>query len=127
MKNIIVLAGAGLMSIGLVGAAMAQSGPVSGTPSSPFPYAAPHEVRDGCRTVYVEGTNSRVPVECVEPLTTGSVTTVPAQPMGQGMMTGSATSGTPGSADPYAAPHEVRGGCRTVYNESNNTRVPVDC
>lgn len=127
MKNIVVLAGAGLVSIGLIGAAVAQSGPMSGTPTSPFPYAAPHEVRDGCRTVYIQGTNSRVPVECAEPLTTGSVAIVPAQPMEQGMMTGSATSGTPGSTYPYAAPHEVRGGCRTVYDQTTNTRVPVDC
>jgi hypothetical protein len=40
----------------------------SGTPVSPFPYAARHEVRTingvPCRTVLVEGTDKRVPVEC---------------------------------------------------------------
>ena len=42
---------------------------LSSTPGSPFPYAAPNEVQiiNGmpCRTVLVEGTNTRVPVECV--------------------------------------------------------------
>jgi hypothetical protein len=42
--------------------------PASGTPASPFPYATPDEIRiiNGvpCRTVLVEGTNQRVPVEC---------------------------------------------------------------
>jgi hypothetical protein len=40
----------------------------SGTPGSPFPYAARHEIRTingvQCRTVLVEGTDQRVPVEC---------------------------------------------------------------
>jgi hypothetical protein len=42
--------------------------PLSGTPGSVFPYAAPNEVQiiNGvpCRTVLVHGTNTRVPVEC---------------------------------------------------------------
>jgi hypothetical protein len=42
--------------------------PASGTPASPFPNAAPHEIRyiNGvpCRTVLVPGTDARVPVEC---------------------------------------------------------------
>jgi hypothetical protein len=41
---------------------------VSGTPTSAFPTAAPHEIRTingiPCRTVLVQGTDQRVPVEC---------------------------------------------------------------
>lgn len=41
---------------------------ISGTPDSIFPYAAPNEIRIingmACRTMLVEGTNMRVPVEC---------------------------------------------------------------
>ena len=32
-----------------------------------------------------------------------------------------------GSADPYAASHEIQGGCRTVYDRGTGARVPVDC
>ena len=48
--------------------APAARAPVSGTPASAFPTAAPHELRviNGvpCRTVLVQGTDQRVPVEC---------------------------------------------------------------
>ncbi|HEX2552157.1 MAG TPA: hypothetical protein VHL98_00550 [Microvirga sp.] len=128
MKSFAVLAGAGAMILGSLGVAAAQSSAISGTPASPYPYAAPHEIRDGCRTVHVEGTTTRVPVDCAEPLSTGSVVTAPAQPMAPAMgVTGPASSGTPGSAFPYAAPHEIRDGCRTVHVEGTTTRVPADC
>ena len=39
--------------------------------------------------------------------------------------------GTPGSLFPYAAPHEIMSvngvPCRTVYDHTTNTRVPVAC
>ncbi|QFU18079.1 hypothetical protein GDR74_08880 [Microvirga thermotolerans] len=45
-----------------------QGAPVSGTPGSPFPYATPNEIRiiNGvpCRTVLIQGSNVRVPIEC---------------------------------------------------------------
>jgi hypothetical protein len=48
--------------------APAARAPVSGMPASAFPTAAPHEIRviNGvpCRTVLVQGTDQRVPVEC---------------------------------------------------------------
>lgn len=120
MKSFAVLAGAGLLALSGV-SAMAQSG----RPASPFPYAAPHEVRDGCRTVHIEGTTSRVPVECAEPLATGSVGVAPGQPMAPGAIM--VAPGAPAAAYPYAAPHEVRNGCRTVLIQGTNQRVPVDC
>ena len=120
MKSFAVLAGTGAMILGSLGVAMAQPAPLSGTPGSPFPYAAPHEVRDGCRTEHLQGTTSRVPVECAEPLSTGSVVTGPGQPMMSG-------PGVTGSVDPYAAPHEIRDGCRTVLIQGTTSRVPVGC
>lgn len=65
MKSFAVLTSAGLMALGSLGVAAAQTAPLSGTPGSPFPLAAPHEVRDGCRTVYNDATNSRAPVNCM--------------------------------------------------------------
>ena len=41
------------------------------------------------------------------------------------------TQGTPGSLFPYAAPHEIVSvdgvPCRTVYDTTTNSRVPVAC
>lgn len=69
MKRFAVLTGAGLMTLGMTGAAQAQP-PVSGTTTSPFPYAARHEVETingrQCRTVYDDRMQRRVPVECVQ-------------------------------------------------------------
>ena len=62
IKSFVVLA-AGLVAISGM-SALAQTGSVSGTPSSPYPYAAPHEIRGGCRTVLLQGTTSRAPVNC---------------------------------------------------------------
>jgi len=141
MHKIAMLVGAGLVALGGAGAAQAQSYPVSGTPGSPFPYAAPHEVEivNGvpCRTVLDHSRNVRVPVACagtammgdMDPVTTGSIVTVPARPVG--VMMGQSVSGTPDSIFPYAAPHEIRyiNGvpCRTVLDGSRNVRVPVQC
>lgn len=65
MKTSAIVAGAGIMLLGSMGLGQAQ---VSGTPNSPFPHAARHEIRTfngvPCRTVLVAGTNRRVPVEC---------------------------------------------------------------
>jgi len=144
MKRFAIVAGAGLMALSGIGAAVAQPALDSGTPNSPFPYAAPHEIRyiNGvpCRTVLVPNTNSRVPVACagqvsgVAPLaplgddvvSTGSIVPAPAAPM-----MGGAVSGTPTSPFPYAAPHEIRTvngvPCRTVLDPETNARIPIAC
>jgi hypothetical protein len=65
VKALTLIASTGLMVLGTIGLAQAQT---SGTPGSPFPNAAPHEIRTingvPCRTVLVQGTDQRVPVEC---------------------------------------------------------------
>jgi hypothetical protein len=127
-----IITTAGLISLGST--SMAQA-PLSGTPSSPFPYAAPHEIEliNGvpCRTVLIEGTDQRVPVACatsaglvgMDPTTTGSVFS--------GRSAGVPISGTPASPFPYAAPHEIQTingvPCRTVLIEGTDQRVPVAC
>jgi len=143
MKRIALIAGAGLMALSGIGTTVAQ--PVSGTPDSPFPYAAPHEIHwiNGvpCRTVYDRTSNSRVPVACAGPVagvmsapmpmegdvvSTGSIAPAPVGPM-----MGAPVSGTPASPFPYAAPHEIRTvngvPCRTILDPQTNTRVPVAC
>ncbi len=140
LKSFTILAGAGLVVLGSFGLAHAQP---SGTPVSPFPDAAPHEIRyiNGvpCRTVLDHGTNQRIPVQCAGP--TGFVGMAPGMiPAGEPMATGSvvpapvpggAVSGTPGSIFPNAAPHEIRyiNGvpCRTVLMPGTDARVPVEC
>jgi hypothetical protein len=134
MKHFAIFAGAGLMALSSIGSAGAQP-PVSGTPSSPFPFAAPHEVQtiDGraCRTVFDDRTQRRVPVECVEPGTTGSVVLPEPRLVTDGTTTGTAVSGTPGSPFPFAAPHEIQTingrQCRTVFDDRTQKRVPVEC
>jgi hypothetical protein len=140
MKKFAIFAGAGLMALGTIGAASAQ--PASGTPNSPFPYAAPHEITTingvPCRTVLHPDNNTRVPVACASPMagmtpvaqgdvvSTGSIAPAPGS-----VMMGGSVSGTPDSAFPYAAPHEIRTingvPCRTVLHRETNTRVPVAC
>jgi hypothetical protein len=143
MKRIALIAGAGLMALSGIGSAVAQ--PVSGTPDSPFPYAAPHEIRwiNGvpCRTVYDYSSKARIPVACAGPVAgvsaapmamdrdvvaTGSIAPAPVGPM-----MGAPASGTPGSAFPYAAPHEIHWingvPCQTVLDRQSNTRIPVAC
>ncbi len=134
MKTLTILAGTGFMILGAFGPAQAQ---VSGTPGSPFPFAAPNEVQiiNGvpCRTMLDRGSNERIPVQCatpagmvgisppMEPATTGSVRMAPDVPL----------TGTPGSPFPYATPNEVRmiNGvpCRTMLVPGTNARVPVEC
>ena len=131
MNRLAMLTGAGLMAFGMSGAAQAQA-PASGTPGSPFPYAAPHEVETingrQCRTVYDDRLRGRVPVECVGPSAGAMV--MPEPRMVAPQTTGS-VSGTPGSPFPYAAPHEVETingrPCRTVYDDRSRRRVPVEC
>jgi hypothetical protein len=118
--------------LGTIGLAQAQT---SGTPNSAFPYAAPHEVQmiNGvpCRTILDRENNQRIPVQCatsagmvgMDPTTTGSVLVGPTA--------GAPVSGTPNSAFPTAAPHEIRmfNGvpCRTVLVPGTEQRVPVEC
>ncbi len=131
LKTAAIIAGVGLMMLGTV--AQAQT---SGTPGSPFPNAAPHEVQmiNGvpCRTILDRESNTRVPVQCasqagmigMDPTTTGSVLVAPRA-------AGAPVSGTPASAFPTAAPHEIRviNGvpCRTVLVQGTDQRVPVEC
>ncbi|WP_414473174.1 hypothetical protein [Microvirga sp. M2] len=132
MKTLSIIASTGLMVLGTIGLAQAQ---VSGTPNSPFPNAAPHEIRTingvPCRTVLDRESGQRVPVLCaaptgmvgLDPMATGSILVAPPA--------GAAVSGTPVSAFPNAAPHEIRviNGvpCRTVLVQGTNERVPVEC
>jgi hypothetical protein len=140
MKTLTILASTGFILLGAIGSAQAQP---SGTPMSPFPEAAPHEIQylNGvpCRTVLDHGSNQRIPVQCagptgivgmapgmypgMDPVTTGSI--VP------GPVPGGGVSGTPGSLFPNAAPHEIRyiNGmpCRTVLVPGTGHRVPVEC
>lgn len=140
MKALSILAGTGFMILGSLGVAQAQP---SGTPMSPFPNAAPHEIQylNGvpCRTVLDHGSNQRIPVECagptgfvgmapgmepgMDPVATGSILPAP--------LPGGVVSGTPGSIFPNAAPHEIRyiNGvpCRTVIVPGTQSRVPVEC
>jgi hypothetical protein len=141
--KIALIAGAGLMALAGIGTAVAQ--PASGTPNSPFPYAAPHEIHwiNGvpCRTVYDQTSKTRIPVACAGPMagaaaapmamdsdvvSTGSIAPAPVGPM-----MGAPVSGTPASPFPNAAPHEIRTvngvPCRTILDPQTNTRVPVAC
>ena len=120
MKRIALIAGAGLMALGGIGSAVAQ--PVSGTPNSPFPYAAPHEIRwiNGvpCRTISCPARTpnarrlrrprcrsggSQAPIALGDVVSTGSIA-----PGSRWAHDGRSVSGTPGSPFPYAAPHEIR-------------------
>jgi len=135
------LAGAGLLALGAIGTASAQPVLNSGTPTSPFPHAAPHEIRTingvPCRTVYDYNSQTRIPVACAgqvvsgvaaplpadDVVATGSIAPAPVAPMvGAPMMA---------SPDPYAAPHEVRTvngvPCRTVYDYNSQQRIPIAC
>ena len=132
MKALTLIASTGLMVLGTIGLAQAQT---SGTPGSPFPNAAPHEIQTingvPCRTVLDRESGQRVPVQCatsagmvgMDPMTTGSVLMAPSS--------GAPVSGTPASAFPNAAPHEIRTingvPCRTVLDRESGQRVPVEC
>lgn len=142
MRISTVLISTALTIIGGIAAAQAQSqpNPIQGTPGSLFPYAAPNEVQiiNGvpCRTVLIQGSNVRVPVQCAgqagigvfEPGTTGSIR---VEEGGGRMMADRPISGTPDALFPYAAPNEVQiiNGvpCRTVLVRDTNVRVPVEC
>lgn len=139
MRNVTMIVGGALMTFAGITSAHAQPNPVQGTPNSLFPYAAPNEVQTingvPCRTVLVEGSNMRVPVECAgrvatgtfEPSSTGSIR---VEEGGGRAFAGRPISGTPNSIFPYAAPNEVQiiNGvpCRTVLVD-DTYRVPVEC
>lgn len=132
MRRFSFIASAGLIMLGTIGLAQAQT---SGTPGSPFPDAAPHEIRiiNGvpCRTVLDHSSDQRIPVQCagpsgmigMDPVTTGSIVAAPAP--------GAPVAGPPYAAFPNAAPHEIRviNGvpCRTVLVPGTDQRVPVEC
>ena len=132
MRKLTIAAGVACLALGSMASAQAQ---ISGTPTSPFPDAAPNEVQmfNGvpCRTVLDKGANRRVPVQCatsggmvgLNPATTGSILAAPRAT--------APVSGTPSSAFPTAAPNEIRiiNGvpCRTVLIPGSDERVPVEC
>jgi len=142
MKKLAIFAGAGFMVLGGMGAALAQPSPISGTPGSLFPEAAPHEIRyfNGvpCRTILDPSDRStRIPVACAgqvsgvaapmpgDVVTTGSIAPAPVGPMMGGPV-------PMGAVDPYAAPHEIRYidgvPCRTILDpNTRDTRIPISC
>jgi len=127
VRTLSVIAVASLMALGSVNFAQAQ---VSGTPTSPFPDAAPHEIRiiNGvpCRTVLDRNSGVRIPVQCagpdgvigIDPAATGNIPVPPPY----GML----PYGFPG-----AGPNEIEiiNGfkCRTEFVEETGERLPVDC
>lgn len=131
MKTLTIMAST-VMVLGTIGLAQAQT---SGTPNSPFPHAAPHEVQmiNGvpCRTILDRENNGRIPVQCA---TSAGIVGMDATVTGSilsGPPVGAPVSGTPNSAFPTAAPHEIRviNGvpCRTVLVPGTEQRVPVEC
>ena len=135
MRMLTIVAIASFIALSGLASAQAQTAPIRGTPGSPFPYAAPHEVQiiNGvpCRTMYDRQFKTRVPIACagdvpvrrVEATTTGSTRA--------GAAAGVPIAGTPGSLFPYARPEEIRmiNGvpCRTMFDRQFQTRVPVAC
>ncbi|EIM27548.1 hypothetical protein [Microvirga lotononidis] len=132
VKTLSVVAITGLMGLGNIGFAQAQ---VSGTPYSPFPDAAPHEIRiyNGipCRTILDRASGVRLPVQCagpdgvigVDPTATGNVFAPPPY-------------GVPGlGAPPYAFPERAQSDiqiingfkCRTEFIEETGEHLPVEC
>jgi len=127
LKTATIIASAGLMMLGTLGLAQAQT---SGTPGSPFPNAAPHEVQTingvPCRTILDRASNTRIPVQCagpdgvigIDPTATGNIPVPPPY----GML----PYGFPG-----AAPSEIQiiNGfkCRTEFIEETGERLPVEC
>jgi len=140
MRFVTLSIAAGLLTCASL-AAQAQPNPVQGTPGSLFPNAAPNEVQiingTACRTVLVQGSNLRVPVQCAGPVATGtfepSTTGSIRVESGEGrMISGRPLSGTPNAYFPNATANEVQiiNGipCRTVLVQgSNYLRVPVAC
>ncbi|WP_210496660.1 hypothetical protein [Microvirga antarctica] len=135
MKMFAMFLGTSLAVLGSIGAASAQPNPIQGTPGSLFPNAAPNEVQiiNGvpCRTILVQGSNVRVPVECAGPIATRMFDPSTTGSIRVDETAGRSLSGTPGSLFPYAAPNEVQiiNGmpCRTVLVPGSNERVAVEC
>ncbi|MCG7393835.1 hypothetical protein MHY87_13050 [Microvirga sp. ACRRW] len=139
MRTLTLLIGGALLTFAGLTSAQAQPNPIQGTPSSLFPYAAPNEIKiiNGipCRTILVQGTNLRVPIECADRVATGtfepsSTGSIRVEEGGGRDFAGRPISGTPNAIFPYAAPNEVQiiNGvpCRTILVE-NSYRVPVEC
>ncbi len=132
MRTFVLTAAAGLLLAGSSSLVFAQAdvsisaknpaGVSDNRTDSPIAHKRPDGV-----TVAPPGTMTAPGGVMTGPATTGSVVVAPAPSATVGVTAGPATSGTPTSTYPYAAPHEVRNGCRTVYNETTNTRVLVDC
>ncbi|ANY79703.1 hypothetical protein BB934_16945 [Microvirga ossetica] len=128
MKTLKILATTGLVMLGTVGLAQAQT---SGTPGSLFPNAAPHEIQTingvPCRTILDRESNQRIPVQCavpsgmvgMDPMTTGSVLVAPRA--------GAPVAGTPASAFPTEIRMFNGVPCRTVLVQGTDQRVPVEC
>jgi hypothetical protein len=135
MKMSIVLTSAALITLGGIGLAVAQPHPVRGTPGSPFPYAAAHEVQmiNGvpCRTMYDRQLHTRVPIACAGDVPVARVDVATTGSTRAAVASGVPVAGTPNSLFPYAAAHEIRmfNGvpCRTMYNRQLHTRVPIAC
>lgn len=130
MRMPIALASVALTTVCGVGLAMAQ-----GTPGSPFPNAAPHEVQmfNGvpCRTMYDRQLKTRVPVACAGEIHVPRVDVGTTGSTSASVANGAPVTGGPGSLFPHASPHEIRmfNGvpCRTMYDRQFKTRVPVAC
>lgn len=142
MRMFTTVSGVALIMFAGTGIAAAQPAPVRGTPASPFPYAAAHEVQDfngvPCRTMYVSQLGRRVPIKCAGDVyvpkldaQAAATTTSPAVVPASGAAAAIPVAGTPASPFPYAARHEIRmiNGvpCRTAYAKQLNARVPIQC
>jgi hypothetical protein len=68
MRMLTIVASASVIVLSGLASAQAQTAPIRGTPESPFPYAARHEVQiiNGvpCRTMYDRQLGTRVPIAC---------------------------------------------------------------
>jgi hypothetical protein len=135
MRMFSFIACAGIIAFSCFGTAQAQTPPVQGTPESPFPYAAPHEIQviNGvpCRTIYDRQFKTRVPIACAGDVSVRRVDVPITGSTRPSRTAGVPISGTPGSLFPYAAPHEIRmiNGvpCRTMYDRRLGSRVPIAC
>jgi hypothetical protein len=125
----------GLIALGMLGVAQAQTNPIQGTPASLFPHAGPNEVTiiNGvpCRTVYDRQLRTRVPVVCAGDVHVGQVEVSTTGSTDSAVVTGVPIAGTPDSLFPHTSPNEIRmiNGvpCRTMYDRQLGTRVPIAC
>ncbi|MGO4526547.1 hypothetical protein AB4097_16990 [Microvirga sp. 2MCAF35] len=119
MKTLSVAAITVFMTFGSVSFAQAQG---SETLYSPFPDAAPHEIRviNGvpCRTILDRNSGARIPVQCAGPTATGNIPVSPPY-------------GLPPYGFPGVVPSEIQiiNGfkCRMEFIEETGERLPVEC